>query len=188
MTTETKAGTEREYNLTCKIFVIKKTFRDFQSTGHFQNENFFVYLIPVLNSEAYGFFDAWLPMNNDEQVEIPLSLRHPFNTNARGCVRRADEFVPFNHIHLMSYGLAQLIVDQKKVFHGKEILVTVMDEHSDSMADLTVKGEVPFELKKYESKEDSHLGNAVGAYNGQQVYAADAQNRVNSVTDRPIEI
>ena len=169
MKTKLEVGTGRDYHLTCKILVMKKSFEDFQSKGTFQNENYFVYLIPVLNGEAYAFFDAWLPLDNKEQVEVPMEMKHPFNTNARGCVRRADASVPYHHIHLMSYGLAQLIVDNKKSLHGKEIQITVLDEHSDAAADLTVKGDLPFDQKRYDSPsaslepgDGSHLGKVVG--------------------------
>jgi hypothetical protein len=163
-------GTEREYHLTCKIFIVKQSFEDYQSKGKFQNENYFVYLIPIHNGEAYGFFDAWLPLNTgfEENVEIAMEMKHPFNTNARGAVRRPTPQIPYPHIFLMSYGVSQMIVANKNILHGKEVMITVLDENNDAAADLTTKGELPFQKKKYEtgssveSGDDSHLGKAVG--------------------------
>jgi len=148
--------TARKFHLKCKIVVKRIGIEEEQSKGKFNTERNFVFLIPSkISGETWGFLDAWLPIEDGKQhSEFPMIIEHPFHVYARGAAVRRNEKCEDHYIHLMSYGLAQLIWETPSL-HNKEIDVTVLTEHDDALADSTIQGELPFEQKDYEGKESN---------------------------------
>ena len=143
-------ATNNIFHLTCRLEVKKRSFIDEQSDGKKINrEDSFVFLVPIVSTEQFKFLAAWLPDTTEEHTEIAMSLGYPFACHARGAVMRANKDCKEHHIFLMSYGVAQLIREQK-TFHNKEISVVVFPDSDDDKADLTFEASLPFEKKKYD--------------------------------------
>ena len=131
---------EQEYHLKCVITPYQVSYDDIQSQGSLGNmERTDIALIPSESSEMYRFMNAWLGLPGEE-VNVIVRIDHPFHMYVRTALmwpksQDKPEFsihslLEHHFLHLMNYGLAQIILAQPSL-HGKEIEIVTMPASTD---------------------------------------------------------
>lgn len=161
-------GTERHYNLKCKVKKIRQTYREIDDGK--QHETTSVILVPdVEQTEAMMFLTAWLPevfmicidCGNEnlkagdqkcnkcgsqkvklEHTECASFIGYPVNSPCRLAVLRKNNYCDQHHLYVMSTGVEQELLNME----GKLISVTTFKGTEDHLVDKapsitrTVKG------------------------------------------------
>jgi RNA polymerase subunit RPABC4/transcription elongation factor Spt4 len=151
-------GTEREYNLKCKVKVINQTYIE-EADGK-QHETKSVILIPdVENTEAMMFLSAWLPEVSricldcgfdmlriqetkctkcgSEKLhtgwsEVPAFITSPVNSPSRLAVLRKNNYCNEHHLFVMSSG----VEDELILMDGRTVYVKTFEGTKDEICDM----------------------------------------------------
>jgi hypothetical protein len=115
--------TNQEYNLMCKVKVIRQTGRDWANKAIDTKS---VLLIPdTAHSETHKFLIAWLPEAEDKSYEIGMYIAHPVHSPARGAIRRKNKDCPdYHNIFVMDLGAENDLVKMD----GKKVEVKILPE------------------------------------------------------------
>lgn len=150
-------GTEREYNLKCRVKIINQSYTE-EADGK-QHETRSVVLVPdVETTESMMFLSAWLPEvskicldcgNEDIRMsytkcpkcesekihlgwsEVPSFITSPVNSPCRLAVLRKNQYCTDHHLFVMSSG----VEDELLNMDGKTVLVRTFEGTKDEICD-----------------------------------------------------
>lgn len=151
-------GTEREYNLKCRVQVIRQSYVDSEVTDQLQETRSVVLVPEIESTESMMFLSAWLPevskicldcgnedlrMSNDEcnkckstkihlgWSEVPAFITSPVNSPSRLAVLRKNNYCDQHHLFVMSSG----VEDELLNMDGKTVYVKTFEGTKDEICD-----------------------------------------------------
>lgn len=125
-----------EFNLRCKVVKFTKSWEEPADDNKIHTADMIALVFDRMPDEAQRFIGAWKPDDEEKNTfEFAMKLGSPINAPARGCYQNPNKYVKEDHIFLMNHAAELMLIDALKYKKNLEILVTVMPEDKDSVAD-----------------------------------------------------
>jgi len=119
--------TQREYNLTCRVKVIRSYGQQGIKSGNTEYKA--VVLIPEDNDQTTRFYMAWLPEDNDHKVECLAEFFRPIYGAGRLSVHRANwNYAEGPHLFVMSKGIEDILM----LKDGERIMIKTLAGNEDA--------------------------------------------------------